>query len=231
MPTGTGAIAIRNLPVTKYTINPGLFNQLTSRIVFDPINFTLPAFGNYQNTQLLQVGIVSSINLLVVGTITTTGTTVTISPTAHWPWDLISVQISGNGQNNFVSCTGWDLTLRLRAASRAYVDGVSSYPSASGAAPFNAATADHPFTLAYKIPVAMDDTTLVGALYAQSEATNLVLKITTGNSADLFDITAGALSYCGYGLRGRGNLRGSLRSAALGYAGHSRPYRPSRSCE
>lgn len=194
MPTGTGAIAIRNLPVTKYVINPGLFNQLTSRIVFDPINFTLPAFGNYQNTQLLQVGIVSSINLLVVGTITTTGTTVTIAPTAHWPWDLISVQISGNGQNNFVSCTGWDLTLRLRAASRAYVDGVSSYPNSASAAPFNTATADHAFTLAYKIPVAMDDTTLVGALYAQSEATNLVLKITTGNSADLFDITAGAIT-------------------------------------
>lgn len=196
MPTGTGAIAIRNLPITKYQINPGLFNQLTSRVVFDPINFTLPSFGNYQNTQLLQVGIVSSINLLVVGTITTTGTTVTIAPTAHWPWDLISVQISGNGQNNFISCTGWDLTLRLRAANRAYVDGVSSYPTNPGASPFNVAGVAN-FTLAYKIPIAMDDTTLVGALYAQSEATNLVLKITTGNSADLFRITAGALAISG----------------------------------
>ena len=195
MPTGTGAIAIRNLPVTKYQINPGLFNQLTSRVIFDPINYALPAFGNYQNTQLLQVGIVSSINILVVGTITTTGTTVTIAPTAHYPWDLISVQISGNGQNNFISCTGWDLTLRLRAANRAYVDTVSSYPAA-GASPFTGAAAVA-FTLAYKIPIAMDDTTLVGALYAQSEATNLVLKVTTGNSADLFRITAGTLAISG----------------------------------
>ena len=194
MPTGTGAIAIRNLPITKYQINPGLFNQLTSRVIFDPINYALPAFGNYQNTQLLQVGIVSSINILVVGTITTVGTTVTIAPTAHWPWDLISVQISGNGQNNFISCTGWDLTLRLRAANRAYVDTISSYPSVATDPPFDVATAEHAFTLAYKIPIAMDDTTLVGALYAQSEATNLVLKITTGNSADLFTITAGTLA-------------------------------------
>lgn len=192
MPTGTGAIAIRNLPVTKYQINPGLFNQLTSRVIFDPINYALPSFGNYQNTQLLQVGIVASINILVVGTITTTGGTVTIAPTAHYPWDLISVQISGNGQNNFISCTGWDLTLRLRAANRAYVDSVSSYPVA-GAPPFTDAAAVA-FTLAYKIPIAMDDTTLVGALYAQSEATNLVLKVTTGNSADLFNITAGSLA-------------------------------------
>jgi hypothetical protein len=113
MPTGTGAIAIRNLPVTKYIINPGLFNQLTSRVVFDPINFALPAFGNYQNTQLLQVGIVASLNIIVTGTITTTGGTVTVVPTARYPWDLINVQISGNGQNNFISCNGWDLTLRL----------------------------------------------------------------------------------------------------------------------
>ncbi len=192
MPTGTGAIAIRNLPVTKYQINPGLFNQLTSRIVFDPINYPLPAFGNYQNTQLLQVGIVSSINILVTGTITTVGGTVTIAPTAHYPWNLISVQISGNGQNNFVSCDGWDLTLRLRAANRAYVDTVSTFPAAGGS-PFTVAAAVS-FTLAYKIPIAMDDTTLVGALYAQSEASNLVLKVTTRNSADLFNITAGTIA-------------------------------------
>lgn len=194
MPTGTGAIAIRNLPITKYSINPGLFNQLTSRVVFDPINFPLPAFGNYQNTQLLQVGIVGSINIIITGTLVTVGSTVTIAPTAHYPWDILgNVQISGNGQNNFISCTGWDLTLRLRAANRAYVDTISTFPAA-GAAPFIAANAGTAFTLCYKVPIAMDDTTLVGALYAQSEATNLVLKITTGNLADLFNVTAGTIS-------------------------------------
>lgn len=195
MPTGTGAIAIRNLPVTKYAINPGLFNQLTERVVFDPINFALPASGNYVNTQLLQVGIVGSINIIVSGTITTTGTTVTVVPTAHYPWDLISVQVSGNGQNNFIQCSGWDLTDRLRAASRAYVDGISSFP-AVGASPFTAAAAVA-FKLYYKIPIAMDDTTLVGALYAQSEATNLVLKISRAVDADIFDVDAGTLAVTG----------------------------------
>lgn len=195
MPTGTGAIAIRNLPVTKYLINPGLFNQLTSRVIFDPINYALPASGNYQNTQLLQVGIVSSINLLIVGTITTTGSAVSIAPTKHYPYNMISVQISGNGQNNFISCDGWDLTLRLRAANRAYVDGISTFP-AVGASPFTTAAAVA-FTLAYKIPIAMDDTTLVGALYAQSEATNLVLKITTRTVTDMFAVTTGTIAVTG----------------------------------
>ena len=40
----------------------------------------------------------------------------------------------------------------------------------------------------------MDDTTLVGALYAQSEATNLTYKITTGNQSDLFNLSGGTIS-------------------------------------
>lgn len=193
MPTGTGAVNLRNLPVTKYVINPGLFNQLTSRVIFPPINFALPTFGNYVQNQLLQVGIVGSLNLIVAGTITTTGTTVTVTPTARWPWDLISVQISGNGQNNFINANGWDLTLRLRGANRAYVDTLSTYPSNAVASPFNVAGSSA-FTLAYKIPIAMDDTTLVGALYAQSEATNLTYKISTAAQSDLFNIAAGTLA-------------------------------------
>ena len=192
MPTGTGAVNLRNLPVTKYEINPGLFNQLTSRVIFDPINFPLPSVGNYVQNQLLQVGIVGSINLIVTGTITTTGGTVTVVPTARYPWDMIAVQVSGNGQNNFVNCQGWDLTLRLRAANRAYVDTISSFPAAANAVFSAAGTAT--FTLCYKIPIAMDDTTLVGALYAQSEATNLTYRIQTGNLADLFDVDAGTLT-------------------------------------
>lgn len=189
MPTGTGAVNQRNLPVSKYEINPGLFNQLTSRVVFDPINFALPTYGNYTQNQLLQVGIVGSINLVVSGTITT-ATSPSITPTAHWPWNLISVQVSGNGQNNFINCDGWDLYARLLASNRAYVDQTSFYPSNPAAAPFNTAGTAN-FQLCYKIPIAMDDTTLVGALYAQSEATNLTYKISTRAQSDLFNISAG----------------------------------------
>jgi len=182
MPTGTGAVNLRNLPVTKYQINPGLFNQLTSRVIFDPINFPLPASGNYVQNQLLQVGIVGSINLVVAGTVTVAGGGVV--PTARWPWDLIAVQLSGNGQNNFINCQGTDLRLRMAAANRAYLDGVSFFPVAADLD----TDGTYDFKLVYKIPVAMDDTTLVGALYAQSEATNLTYKVTTGVAADLFEL-------------------------------------------
>jgi hypothetical protein len=180
MPTGTGAINLRNLPVTKYAINPGLFNQLTSRVIFDPINFPLPVFGNYVQNQLLQVGVVGSINLIVSGSIVVPAAS-TFVPGHRWPWDLISVQLSGNGQNNFVSCNGIDLRMRELASNRAKVDAVSSWPLTAALG----APGTYPFVLVYKIPVAMDDTTLVGALYAQSEATNLTYKISTAALADL----------------------------------------------
>lgn len=194
MPTGTGAVNLRNLPATKFAINPGLFNQLTSKTIFDPINFTLPGFGNYIENQLLQVGIISKIRLVVTGTITTVGAPVTITPTAKWPWGLLSrVTVSGNGQNDFISCDGWDLRIRQIAANRAFVDGVSTFPSDPTVAPF-AAAAVTPFTLVYDIPIAMDDTTLIGSLYAQSEATNLTYRIQTATQAELFTIAAGTLA-------------------------------------
>jgi hypothetical protein len=189
MPTGTGAINLRNLPVTKYDINPGLFNQLTNRVIFDPINFALPTQGNYTVNQLLQVGIVGAINVIVSGSITVAGGAVV--PTSRWPWDLINVQLSGNGQNNFINCQGTDLKLRALTAYRGYVDGNSFWPVTADLA--NAGT--YNFRLAYKIPVAMDDTTLVGALYAQSEATNLTLRIATGNDTDLFVLGGHTVSY------------------------------------
>src|ERR1700693_2865879 len=129
MPTGTGAVNLRNLPVTKYQINPGLFNQLTSRVIFDPINFPLPLPGNYVQNQLLQVGIVGSINLVVAGNFVVTGSNAQ-AVSERYPWDLIAVQVSGNGQNNFINCQGTDLRLRQLASKAAYTDGESFWPSA-----------------------------------------------------------------------------------------------------
>jgi hypothetical protein len=195
MPTGTGAIFTRNLPNTKFVVNPGYFNALTSKTIFNPGNQVLPTFGNYFESQLLQVGIVSKLRLLVVGTITTVGAPTTIVPTAKWPWGLLDrVTVSGNGQNDFIACDGWDLHIRQRLQNRAITDGWSFFPNNPLAAPFNVATAAMPFRLQYEVPIAMDDTTLIGSLYAQSEATNLTFRVAVAAQADLVTITAGTFA-------------------------------------
>lgn len=196
MPTGTGAIFTRNLPTTKFAVNPGYFNALTSKTVFNPGNFPLPTYGNYYESQLLQVGIVSKIRLLVEGTITTVGAPTTIVPTAKWPWGLIDrFTLSGNGQNDFIACDGWDLRIRQMVQNRAFNDGYSFWPStvAVGIAPFSLAGVV-PFRLQYEVPIAMDDVTLIGSLYAQSEATNLTMRLAVASQADLFTVTAGTIA-------------------------------------
>jgi hypothetical protein len=195
MPTGTGAQFTRNLPNTEFVINPAYFNALTSKTVFDPGNQTLPTFGNYFEIQLLQVGIVTKLRLLVVGTITTVGAPTTIVPTIKWPWGLLDrVTVSGNGQNDFIACDGWDLTIRQRLQNRALTDNWSFFPNDPLLAPFNVATAAQPFRLQFEVPIAMDDITLIGSLYAQSEATNLTFRVAVASQADLFTITAGTLA-------------------------------------
>lgn len=195
MPTGTGAIFTRNLPNTKFAINPGLFNALTSKTVFNPGNFALPTYGNYFESQLLQVGIVSKLRLLIVGNLTTTGAglpATPVVPTAKWPWGLIDrLTVSGNGQNDFIGCDGWDLHIRQALQNRALTDTWSFAPVDPLAVPFNLATALSPFRLQYEVPIAMDDTTLIGSLYAQSEATNLTVRLAVATQADLFNVTAG----------------------------------------
>jgi hypothetical protein len=104
------------------------------------------------------------------------------------------VTVSGNGQNNFIAANGWDLRLRAIAANRALTDTISTYPTTGGV--FSGAGSTT-FNLYYRIPIAMDPTTLVGALYAQSEATNLVLQVARPADSDLFNITAGTISITG----------------------------------
>jgi hypothetical protein len=186
MPTGTGAVNLRNLPATQYRVDPGLFNQLTSRVIFDPIAFPLPSPGGYVQNQLLQVGVVSRLRLRVQGTIAWSSANID-GVSAKYPWDMISIQVSGNGQNNFISCTGSDLRLRQLAANRAWTDDLSVVPAAATLA--GGASGSAPFDLYYEVPIAMDPTTLIGALYAQSEATNLTYRVQTANLSDLFDLT------------------------------------------
>jgi hypothetical protein len=78
-------------------------------------------------------------------------------------------------------------------ANRAKVDGVSTWPLTAALA----TPGTYAFKLVYKVPVAMDDTTLVGALYAQSEATNLTYKISTAALSDVGSFTGTAPTITG----------------------------------
>lgn len=187
MPSGTGAVNLRNLPNVKYEINPAKFFALTEKNVFPPLNFPLPAPANYSEQQLLQVGVVSTLRLIYKGTVTyaTAGTAGSLSSTFKWPYGVLSnFTLSGNGQNNFFNCSGYDLYLRQLVQYRAFVDGytVATLPSNTA----TTTTSSTNVQVQWEVPISMDMTTLIGSLYAQSEATNLSFVWTTESIANLF---------------------------------------------
>lgn len=195
MPTGTGAINERNLPNAAYEVNPALFAAYTQKQVFNPANLLMAAPANYVTKTLRQVGIVSRVRLLVQGSFVGTGFVAgnTNTPTFKWPYGMFSnVQLSGNQQNNFISASGFDLHLRKLTQLKAFVDGYTTIGITNAPIVGVANNAVIPFNVCIDIPVAMDQTTLVGALYAQSEATELVLTLTTEALANLFTVTGAA---------------------------------------
>jgi hypothetical protein len=193
MPTGTGAVDLKNLPNVAFKVDPGSFFQYTERNVFEPVtNLALGGPSVPIISQLLQVGIVSELRLLVKGSIQVITNAnaggSTIVPTFKWPYGIFSqVLVSGNGMNNFINASGFDLFIRQVAQNRAFLDQYTlpGIP-ASGVFQAPSLTTNYSFQIQLVVPIAMDAATLIGSLYAQSEATNLTITFITDVTANLF---------------------------------------------
>ncbi len=189
MPTGTGAVALRNLPNVPYVVSPSAFFALTQRNEFEPVNIAIAAPGNFVPQTLLQVGVIAKLRLTTVGSaVIAAGQATGVSATYRWPYGIFdNVQLSGNGQNNFQNVDGYDYQIRSLIQNKAYVDSVTS----ASLSPIASGTGTAPFTIEHEIPVAIDMTSLVGSLYAQTEATELTLRL---NTASLSEIMTGNIA-------------------------------------
>ncbi len=195
MPTGTGAINTKNIPTVPFKVNPGLFNALTNPQDFPPPAQSIAPPAGFVTFTFPQVGIVGKVRMIVQGLIsyTTVATTSSITPTFKWPYGIFNnVQLSGNQMNNFISASGFDLSLRQLVQFKSFKDSVTVPGLSAAHIPGSVGTFTFPFTIQLDVPVAMDMTSLVGALYAQTEATNLTLQLTTESLANLFTLNDGS---------------------------------------
>lgn len=193
---GTGQINLKNLPATSYKIDVAAFNTLTSKEVFQLLGVAVPSFGKQARLTLSKTGIVAEVNLLAKGSVYVTAsgftTDVVVTPTYKWPNGLFDlVQLSGNGQNNFISCNSHDLSIRQRAQYPGYNDQYSTSQLVYGTPETIAADTAYTFAQQIQIPVALNMTTLTGALFAQSDSTNLQLVLTTAVASDLIGLSGG----------------------------------------
>lgn len=184
MPIGTAAETLAHVPSQPFVTDPGAFFAMTRKNHINLPAVALPGPGAFARQQLPQTGIVSKLLINFVGTLAVTTAAVTTSD--QWPYNLLKAyRLSANGQNDLYSCDGTDLAALRFARYPSYVERVDVFPGTVGGGN-SVAVGNYDLSLSWEIPVAMDDTSLVGALFAQNPSTTLVQNFGQAIMADLF---------------------------------------------
>lgn len=195
MPVGTGAIQSANVPSEPFVINPDEFNQMTVKNEHTFETRAAVDFAESWERQIPRTGIIGRLVVTLEGELTVSSAAATSS--AIWPYGFLrSLNLSANGINNLFSCNGLDLAALRFARNPAYEDATDVFPGTVGGGD-TISVATHPIALSWEIPVAMDDVSLVGALYAQSGATTLSLTRELSTAAELFSANPGNCAFTG----------------------------------
>jgi hypothetical protein len=194
MPTGTGADTLQNIPAQPYVMDPGQFFALTEKNVLTA-RIQQVGSGGFAPAQLLQSGVLSKVVLVFEGTLTVATAAVTTGD--EWPHKLLSgLRLSANGQNDLFNVDGCDLAVLRFVRYPAFDDRVDVFPGTVGGGN-SVAVGTYPLYLTFEVPVSMDDTTLVGALYAQSSSSNFQVSINQAAMAELFSANPGNATITG----------------------------------
>lgn len=171
-------------------------------------NRTWSGLGSTDSIAIRRTGILANLHVTVTGDLVTAAAQ-PAGVTFRWPYDLLrNIKFSANGQANLISSSGRNLKFRELANENALDDrgvsrnfGGSTITSGSlsldsdvwGAAPGvqTAASQTQSFELSFKVPVAYDDKSLIGAVFAQTTASDLQLDLSWANTSDLFVTTGG----------------------------------------
>lgn len=197
MPTGVGATTLVNDPRAQgvqFAPDPAAFFELTEKNEYTPLQESIPGSGSTITKQLPQAGVLSAIKVLFVGTITVTTGAGSVTTTSRWPYGFIDkATLAANAQNDLISVNGEDLHVLRAIRNPAFVpnDDVDLVPGGVGAGQTIPDGASE-IVLGWEIPVAIDDVSLIGSLYAQSPSMNLQLSLRQAVTADLIVAAGGA---------------------------------------
>jgi hypothetical protein len=219
-PTMTpSAPLIQGVASPDVTMDPQSFYPATRRLRFPARSATaIGGFGTTDSVQLRQTGIVAGLELRVKGTITFGSVIAGTSMSYLWPLGLArQIRVSANGQSNLINCRA--ITIRALEFLRNARINDSGITKNFGGAPFSSGTLalscddwgtgptstdglapgtdvdtaeEYSVDLTWFVPIAADDISLVGSVYAQTAATNLTLDIDWETQANLLTLGGGA---------------------------------------
>jgi hypothetical protein len=189
----TGQVVLQNVPVQPYEINPARFFVATERNFVNVASFAAANDTPWTPVQLPSVGVYAKLVVQFVGSIDV-GVAAATS-TAKWPYGLLeSIAFTANGQDDLFSCSG----LALKVLERPRYPYLNSFSQdlAGAAVPVagagqNLAVGNIPLRLTWEIPLAFDESSLVGSVFAQAKALSLLLRGKTANVNQIATIGGG----------------------------------------
>lgn len=207
---GTSQVTLQNVPVAPYAINPAAFFAATEPNFLSAASS--PAYSpgaGFGPVQLPAVGIFES--LIIQATLTIVQTTAAGTTTAAWPYDFLPLlQFTANGQDNLFSSSAMMLK-SLESARYPYMISGSATPTQaqSGSqvtqgdvvvgmgAGQNIPIGTTVVSLTWEMPFAMDQSSLVGGVFAQARSLNLLLQGIMAPVAHLITNSTGATAITG----------------------------------
>lgn len=208
---------IQGVASPNVVVDPKSFYIATRRLRFPMRSLSnIAGLGSTDSTQLRQTGIVAGLEIRVAGGMVFGGTITGTSMSYLWPFNIIrTVKLSANGQSNLINVRG--LTIRayefivdpalhdggytatfgstavtagsLKLGSDDWgTSGVNSLNPGATVAAIGTYTVD----LTFFVPVAADPVSIIGAVYAQSAATNLSCDIDWETQANLLTLGGSA---------------------------------------
>lgn len=196
-------VSMQGVGSPNVVVDPNSFYAATRRLVYPMRSITVIAgLGSTDSTQLRQTGIVAGLLVRVTGTLVFGGTITGTIMSARWPYGLVkALRVSANGQSNLINCTGIHLKaleymlnndLNDRGVSRnaGAVVGLNQGTLSMASEDWGTLTTNllgpgvtvpaigtYTFDLNYFVPIAADQISLIGSVFAQTAATNLTCDI------------------------------------------------------
>src|SRR5258708_6758009 len=208
---------MQGIEVPTSSVNPREFFRLTRRPTILEKNLgAFAGLGNTDTIPILQTGVLSGLLVQFQGSLVVNLAAGTAATTGRWPYDLIkAARFTANGQSNLINCRGWKLKAREMLqrgdlSDRGVVRGIGgaspgtqvqqgtlslnteSWGVGQNVSAIVGAPTTYTVNLEWYVPVAFDDLTLQGAIFAQTSATDLYLAIHWAPSSDLFVLTGAA---------------------------------------
>ena len=213
--TANPSVTLQGIQIPKSSVDPKTFQALTRRQNLQ--TKTLSSFAGWglvDTIPILQTGIVTYLDVRIVGTLAVALNSGTCASTWRWPYGIVqALRFTANGQSNLINASGWFLKA-FSFASRVPGDDRGVANGCGGASP-GTSTNQGTFALASEswgvgqgvtaigagsynvelsiaVPVAYDQVSLMGAIFAQTTSSALQLQIAWEALANLFTLTGAA---------------------------------------